>query len=71
MVAPFPAGTEVELSDGRKGLVVSVPEEALDRPLVRVIGSGGAEEEISLLADASLGIKGWDQQPFTGAPVSA
>src|SRR5579863_3497706 len=34
VVAPFPAGTEVELSDGRTGLVVSVPEEALDRPLV-------------------------------------
>jgi HD-GYP domain-containing protein (c-di-GMP phosphodiesterase class II) len=71
VVAPFPAGTEVELSDGRTGLVVSVPEDALDRPLVRVIGPGGAEEEISLLENASLGIKGWDHQPVTAAPVSA
>lgn len=69
VVAPYPAGTEVELTDGRIGLVVSVPEEALDRPLVRVIGSGGAEEEISLLADPSLGIKGWDHQPDSPAPV--
>ena len=71
VVAPFPAGTEVELSDGRTGLVVSVPDEALDRPLVRVIGTGGAEEEVSLLDDLTLGIKGWEHQPFTSSPVSA
>ena len=29
VVAPFPAGTSVEFTDGRKGIVVSVPDEAL------------------------------------------
>jgi hypothetical protein len=50
---------------------VSVPEEALDRPLVRVIGPGGAEEEISLFEDQRLGIKDWAHQPVSAAPVSA
>jgi HD-GYP domain-containing protein (c-di-GMP phosphodiesterase class II) len=36
VVAPFPAGSEVELSDGRRAVVVAVPPDALDRPLVRV-----------------------------------
>lgn len=64
VVAPFPAGTEVELSDGRTGLVVSVPDEALDRPLVRIIAGTGAQEEISLLEHTSIGIKDWDHQPL-------
>ncbi len=60
VVAPFPAGTPVELSDGRKGIVVSVPEAALDRPVVRIVDGGGAATEISLLLDSSLQINGWD-----------
>src|SRR5579875_428975 len=70
VVAPFPAGTEVELTDGRTALVVSVPEEALDRPLVRIIAGRGAQEEISLLEVPGLGIKGWAHQPAAVAPVS-
>ena len=35
--APFPPGSDIELSDGRRGIVVSVPEDELDRPLVRVV----------------------------------
>ncbi len=64
VVAPFPAGTEVELTDGRTGLVVSVPDEALDRPLVRIIAGNGTQEEISLLEHTSIGIKDWDHQPL-------
>jgi HD-GYP domain-containing protein (c-di-GMP phosphodiesterase class II) len=63
-VAPFPPGVEVELIDGRRGYVVSVPEAALDRPVIRL--SDG--REISLLADPSLQIVGWENPP---APVSA
>ena len=70
VVAPFPAGTEVELTDGRKGIVASVPEDALDRPVVRVIGPGGAEEEVSLLHDPTLGIEGWEHVPLS-RPLAA
>ena len=36
VVAPYPPGVEVSLSDGRRGVVASVPPENLGRPLVRV-----------------------------------
>jgi HD-GYP domain-containing protein (c-di-GMP phosphodiesterase class II) len=36
VVAPYPPGCEVALSDGRRGVVASVPQEDLTRPLVRV-----------------------------------
>ena len=41
VVTPFPPGEELRLADGRRAVVVSVPEEALDRPLVRVIEGPG------------------------------
>lgn len=63
VVAPFPAGTEVELTDGRTAIVVSVPDEALDRPVVRVIGRR-QQEEISLLHDPGVGIKDWAHRPL-------
>lgn len=59
VAAPFPAGTELKLTDGRPALVVSVPDGALDRPVVRVIEGRRAGEEISLLAEPELGIEGW------------
>ena len=59
VVAPFPAGTQVELTDGRTGIVVSVPESALDRPVVRIIDGPGAPAEVSLLLEPSIGIVGW------------
>jgi HD-GYP domain-containing protein (c-di-GMP phosphodiesterase class II) len=69
VVAPFPAGTEVELVDGRTGIVASVPDEALDRPVVRLLGpDGAAQEEVSLLHDQSLGIKDWEHQPNPVVP---
>jgi len=72
VVAPFPAGSEVELTDGRNGIVASVPDEALDRPTVRLLGpDGGPREEVSLLADQSLGIRDWDHLPVSTNPLLA
>ena len=65
-VAPFPPGVEVELTDGRRAVVVSVSELALDRPVVRVIsGAGGPASpvDISLTADPSIQIAGWNPPP--------
>ena len=36
VVAPFPPGCEIVLADGRRGVVVSVPQDCLELPLVRV-----------------------------------
>src|SRR5919206_2372081 len=36
VVTPYPPGVEVELGDGRRGVVASVPQTDLTRPLVRV-----------------------------------
>jgi hypothetical protein len=36
VVAPYPAGMEVRLSDGRHGIVSKVPAGHLDCPIVRV-----------------------------------
>ena len=33
---PFPPGIEVELSDGRRGVVAHVKLERIDRPVVRI-----------------------------------
>src|SRR3954462_807176 len=43
VVAPYPPGTEVRLSDGRRGVVASVPPENLERPCVRVAWSAGGQ----------------------------
>jgi HD-GYP domain-containing protein (c-di-GMP phosphodiesterase class II) len=67
VVAPFPPGSDIQLSDGRRGIVVSVPEDELDRPLVRVIGGPGAPYEISLLDDRSIQIAGWGEPPVHAA----
>jgi HD-GYP domain-containing protein (c-di-GMP phosphodiesterase class II) len=60
-VAPFPAGVEVELTDGRRAVVVSVPELELDRPVLRVITGPGAPFDVSLQSDQSIQIAGWNQ----------
>jgi HD-GYP domain-containing protein (c-di-GMP phosphodiesterase class II) len=67
IVAPFPAGVELRLSDGRRAVVVSVPEDALDRPLVRVIEGPGAPYEIALLHEPRLQIEGWPRFPAAAA----
>jgi HD-GYP domain-containing protein (c-di-GMP phosphodiesterase class II) len=59
MVAPFPSGVEVALTDGRRALVVAVSALALDRPLVRVLDGPGAPLEIDLAPVPDLGIAGW------------
>jgi HD-GYP domain-containing protein (c-di-GMP phosphodiesterase class II) len=70
-VAPFPPGVEVELTDGRRGVVVSVPEFALDRPLVRILDGASEATEISLLTDPSLRIVGWEEPPAPAAAAVA
>lgn len=67
LVAPFPPGVEVDLSNGRRAVVVSVPEEALDRPHVRVIDGPGSPYEIALVAEPRLEIKGWPRHQFAAA----
>lgn len=70
VVAPFPAGTSVELTDRRRGIVVSVPEEALDRPVVRIIDGNQRAHEVSLLEDQSLQISGWEHPPAAAAAAA-
>jgi len=70
-VAPFPPGVEVELTDGRRAVVVSVSELAPDRPVVRVISGAGAPVDISLTADPSVQIAGWNPTPAAGAAQAA
>ena len=58
-VAPFPSGVEVQLSDGRRALVVRIGAEALDRPLLRVLDGPGAPLELDLAIEPELAITGW------------
>jgi HD-GYP domain-containing protein (c-di-GMP phosphodiesterase class II) len=67
VVAPFPPGSELQLVDGRRGIVVSVPEEELDRPVVRVISGPDAPYEVSLLDDRSIQVAGWGAPPVPTA----
>jgi len=55
VVMPYPVGHEIELPDGRRGVVASVDVEAPDAPTVRVLGAGGVEElvvDMAVAADA-------------------
>jgi HD-GYP domain-containing protein (c-di-GMP phosphodiesterase class II) len=70
-VAPFPPGVEVELTDGRRAVVVSVSELALDRPVVRIISGPEAPADISLTADPSIQIVGWNPVPVADAAQAA
>jgi HD-GYP domain-containing protein (c-di-GMP phosphodiesterase class II) len=58
-VVPFPPGVEVELLDGRRAIVVSVPEDELDRPVLRVITGPGTPFDVSLVQDRGIQIAGW------------
>jgi HD-GYP domain-containing protein (c-di-GMP phosphodiesterase class II) len=68
-VAPFPAGVEVELSDGRRAIVVSVPELEMDRPVLRVISGPGAPFDVALQSDQSIQVAGWN--PASSAVTAA
>jgi HD-GYP domain-containing protein (c-di-GMP phosphodiesterase class II) len=69
IVAPFPPGNEVELSDGRAGVVASVPESDLDRPVVRILGDG-EPYDLPLSEHPRLKIVGWeDFAPEAAEPV--
>ena len=58
VVAPYPPGDEIVLSDGRRGVVVSCPPKQLDRPLVRIAWDADGErvdlEEVDLLERGDL-----------------
>ena len=67
VVAPFPPGVEVEVSGGRRAVVVSGPDRALDRPVVRFLDEPGSPCEVSLLDHPGLRIAGWDPVPEAAA----
>jgi HD-GYP domain-containing protein (c-di-GMP phosphodiesterase class II) len=58
-VVPFPPGIELELADGRRAVVVSVPDYEPDRPVLRVISGQGAPMDVALTLDRSIQIAGW------------
>jgi HD-GYP domain-containing protein (c-di-GMP phosphodiesterase class II) len=69
-VAPFAPGTEVDLADGRRAIVVSVPELELDRPVLRVISGPDAPFDVSLQSDQSIQIAGWNAAPAITAQAA-
>jgi HD-GYP domain-containing protein (c-di-GMP phosphodiesterase class II) len=69
-VAPFPPGVEVELVDGRRAIVVSVPEYAIDRPVLRVI-NGETPVDVDLTQDPTIQIVGWTPAAPVGAVQAA
>jgi HD-GYP domain-containing protein (c-di-GMP phosphodiesterase class II) len=69
-VAPFPAGVEIELTDGRRAIVVTVPELEMDRPVLRVISGPGAPFDVSLQSDQSIQIAGWNPAPAIAAQAA-
>ena len=68
-VMPFPPGVEVALADGRRAIVVSVPQYELDRPVLRIISGAGAPFDVSLQQDSNIQIAGWNPPP--AAPARA
>jgi HD-GYP domain-containing protein (c-di-GMP phosphodiesterase class II) len=59
IVAPYPAGDPIELSDGRGGVVADVHEDAIDRPVVRILGDGDPYE-MALADHPEIRILGWE-----------
>jgi len=68
LVAPFPPGETVALTDGRGGVVAAVPPQKLDRPVVRIIGDG-EPYDLALAEHPRLHIVGWED--FGAAEVPA
>jgi HD-GYP domain-containing protein (c-di-GMP phosphodiesterase class II) len=68
IVAPFPPGEAVELSDGRGGVVADVEEGNLDRPVVRILGHG-EPYDLPLCEHRHIRILGWeDMDPVVELP---
>ena len=53
VVAPYPPGVEVTLSDGTRGVVSSVPPDRLERPIVRVAWEPSGREIIPFELDTA------------------
>jgi HD-GYP domain-containing protein (c-di-GMP phosphodiesterase class II) len=73
-VVPFPPGFEVDLIDGRRAIVVSVPEHEVDRPVLRVIGGADGTAstfDVDLTRDRSIEIAGWNAVSVAGAIQAA
>jgi HD-GYP domain-containing protein (c-di-GMP phosphodiesterase class II) len=72
IVVPFPPGDEIELADGRRGVVADVAEGRVDRPVVRVIGDG-EPYDLPLSEHPDVVIAGWADvdpaQDLVPAPV--
>jgi HD-GYP domain-containing protein (c-di-GMP phosphodiesterase class II) len=66
IVAPYPPGDAIELTDGRGGVVASVPQDAIDRPVVRVLGHG-EPHELPLAEHPYIRIVGWEDMDPTPA----
>jgi HD-GYP domain-containing protein (c-di-GMP phosphodiesterase class II) len=64
LVAPFPPGDSIELTDGRSGVVARVPEDSLDRPVARIIGPGQLYE-LPLADHPEVGIVGWEDMDLS------
>ena len=67
VVAPYPVGSCVTLTDGRRGIVSDLPTDDLDRPTVRLYaepdGSPSPPTEITLDSYPDLAISGLDGNP--------
>jgi HD-GYP domain-containing protein (c-di-GMP phosphodiesterase class II) len=69
IVAPFPPGDAIELSDGRGGVVAEVPEHHIDRPVVRILGDG-EPYDLPLADNSRIRIVGWDDMdPAPAVPA--
>jgi HD-GYP domain-containing protein (c-di-GMP phosphodiesterase class II) len=67
LVAPFPPGALIELTDGRGGVVAAVSRGDLDRPVVRVLGDG-EPYDLPLADHPHVRIRGWeDMDPAPAA----
>src|SRR4051812_16416022 len=80
VVPPFPPGSEVELSDGRRGAVARVSMGTINRPVVRVgydaRGSRIEPYEVDLAVEVDLGVTSVDAsarpvKPAVAAPAPA
>ncbi len=68
VVAPYPPGDVIELTDGRGGVVAAVPRRSVDRPVVRVLGDG-EPYDLALADHPHVRIRGWEDMDPAPAAV--